>query len=349
MIQDEKDESRRAGGLARASVLTPKRRSEIAKKAAGARWEHRAKGGAIPTVKCGSPDQPLRIGDIEIPCYVLEDGRRVLSQRGLQAGMGLSRSAAKSGARRLAHFLGSLEKKGLDLKGLTARADNPFNFLPPHGGTAALAYEATILPEICEAVLLARREAKLLKQQEHIAVQCEILLGGLARVGIIALVDEVTGYQDQRAHDALTNILEEFIADGLRPYVRTFPLDFYKQIYHLRGWAYPPRHNRHNSILGKLTNDLVYDRLAPGVRDALHRATPRLPSGRLKYKLFQRLTDDIGHPRLREHLGALVMALKMSDDWRSFMQTVNRLLPKYPRLEDKSGQRNLQFQPTRPD
>ncbi len=29
---------------------------------------------------CGSPEQPLRIGDTEIECYVLDDGTRVLTQ-----------------------------------------------------------------------------------------------------------------------------------------------------------------------------------------------------------------------------------------------------------------------------
>src|SRR5439155_14294989 len=116
-------------------------------------------------------------------------------------------------------------------------------------------------------------------------------------------------------------------------------------IYRLHGWDYPPLHNRHNSNLGKLTNDLVYDRLAPGVRDELHRLTPRRPSGRLKDKLFQRLTPDYGHLKLREHMGALVMAMKMSDTWEPFMNTINRLLPKHPRIEDRSGQRNLQLPP----
>ena len=35
------------------------------------------------------PDHPLKIGDIEIPCFVLENEERVLSQRGITDGVGM--------------------------------------------------------------------------------------------------------------------------------------------------------------------------------------------------------------------------------------------------------------------
>jgi hypothetical protein len=38
------------------------------------------------------------------------------------------------------------------------------------------------------------------------------LLRGFARVGIIALVDEATGFQRDRTKDALSKILEAYIA-----------------------------------------------------------------------------------------------------------------------------------------
>ena len=38
---------------------------------------------------CGSSGRPLKIGEIEIPCYVLEDGRRVLSGRGMQGALAI--------------------------------------------------------------------------------------------------------------------------------------------------------------------------------------------------------------------------------------------------------------------
>jgi hypothetical protein len=129
--------------------------------------------------------------------------------------------AKKTGEQRMANFVASLESKGIAINNLTARLQSPILFSPPGGGRPAYGYEATILADLCDTVLDARRKGKIQPQQLHIAHQCEVLLGGFARVGIIALVDEVTGYQDQRSRDALAKILEAFIAKELRPYIAT--------------------------------------------------------------------------------------------------------------------------------
>lgn len=96
---------------------------------------------------------------------------------------------------------------------------NPIRFRAPTGGVVATGYDATILPNICDAVLAARDAGALRTDQLHIAKQCEILVRGLARVGIIALVDEATGYQRDRTKDALAKILEAFIDKELQPWV----------------------------------------------------------------------------------------------------------------------------------
>jgi hypothetical protein len=112
-------------------------------------------------------------------------------------------------------------------------------------------------------------------------------------VGIIALVDEATGYQDYRTRDALAKILERFVVKEIQPYVRMFPAEFYKQIFRLNGWNYEENCGR-PSVLGHWTNDIVYKRLAPGALDELRKLVPRDLKGRLKKKLFQGL-----HTRFR--------------------------------------------------
>jgi hypothetical protein len=120
---------RAKGGVARA--LTAERHSQIARNAALAK-------AAGPLVKAtqGSLDHPLRIGDIEIPCYVLEDETRVLSQRGLQGGMGMSLSGSRAGEQRMAVFVDSVAAKGIPVKDLPARTRNPIRFVPSGGGNA---------------------------------------------------------------------------------------------------------------------------------------------------------------------------------------------------------------------
>jgi P63C domain len=98
-----------------------------------------------------------------------------------------------------------------------------------------------------------------------IAQQCEILVRGFARVSIIALVDEATGFQRDRAKNALAQILEAFVAKELQPRIKTFPDDYYAQLFRLRGLEYPNDSVKRPQYFGTLTNDIVYKRLAPGV------------------------------------------------------------------------------------
>ncbi len=315
------------GGFERARRLTSAQRTQIARQAAYSRWMNEGKEPPI-LAEYGAPDRPLRIGSIEIPCYVLADTRRVLSQRGLMNGIGLSTGGGSSGERRVATLMVSLAKKGLEIKDLIARSTSPIRFIPPHGGNPADGYEATILPDICAVIIEAGRRGLLQKQQAHLAQRCAILQHGFATVGIIALVDEATGFQDFRARDALAKILEKFVQKELRPWVKTFAPDFYKEIFRLYGWNYADNAGK-PSVLGHLTNNLVYKRLAPGVKDELHRLTPRDQKGHLKNKLFQRLTQNIGHPKLREHLAGVTMLLKYSRDWKQFMERLDREFPSW--------------------
>ena len=150
-------------------------------------------------------------------------------------------------------------------------------------------------------------------------------------MGIIALVDEATGYQADRARDALAKILEEFVAKELRKWVKTFPADFYRKMFRFRKIPYRDSVKKPQYI-GHLTNDLVYARLAPGVLDELRRVTPRDEKGNLKHRLFQRLTDDMGHPKLREHLASVIALMKAADTWDQFMTMMDRSLKKYKEL-----------------
>ncbi len=92
-----------------------------------------------------SPDSPLKIGEIEIPCYVLEDETRVLSLRGLHGGIGMSIGGGRDGERKLAALLGTFQGKGLNINDLLASVNSPIKFRPGHGGRSAYGYEATIL------------------------------------------------------------------------------------------------------------------------------------------------------------------------------------------------------------
>ena len=94
----------------------------------------------------------------------------------------------------------------------------------------------------------------------------------------------------------------------------------------------PADQRKRPTFVGKLTDNVVYDRLAPGVKRKLKELIGRNESGRLRHKMFQRLTDEIGDPKLREHLASVVALMKAVDDWVQFMTMINRALPRYKSL-----------------
>jgi hypothetical protein len=272
MSDEETPTGKSRGGKARAKALTPKQRSEIAQRAAKARW----KPGASKILKAthGSSDHPLVIGDVQIPCYVLEDETRVLSQTGFTRAVGMARGGSMvAGMNRIELFVSRNRINRFIDKALVERFANPIPFTTPEG-LRAHGFEATLLADLCEAVLKAREAGELQTQQLGIAAKCEVLVRGFARVGIVALVDEATGYQQDRATNALAKILESFIAKELQPWVKTFPADYYEQMFRLRGLDYRKDSVQRPQYFGGLTNDIIYSRLAPGVLDELKRVIP---------------------------------------------------------------------------
>jgi hypothetical protein len=315
------------GGEARAKKLSPERRREIAQTAIEARWAKAGKATLPKATHAG----PVKLGNAEIPSYVLDTGERILSTRGIMSALKRTWRGRKYSGTELPVFLEANNLKPFISDELRLVL-TPRIFRANEGAKRAEGFKAEVLPQVCEVYLTARDAGVLTTPQKVVAKQCEILMRGLAHVGIVALVDEATGYQDQRAKDALAKILEAFIAKELRKWISTFPVDYYKQLFRLRGWKFPelPKDQTKRPILvGKITNDVVYDRLAPGVRQRLHELTPRNEKGRLKNKLFMRLTEDVGDPKLREHLASVVVLMKASDTWEQFMNMLDRSLPRY--------------------
>ncbi|RKT33690.1 P63C domain-containing protein [Microbacterium sp. AG1240] len=315
---------RAAGGAARAARMSSAERSAAAKRAAEARW---GGGGEVREVLAGSPDSPLRIGEAAVECYVLDDGTRVITQASMLHAIGRSRRVpgAEGSDESLPPILRAKSIRRFIPDDVIEQAQ-PISFKLPNG-VRANGYRADLLPTICEIYLAARADGALPPNQRHIAQQAEILVRALAHVGIIALVDEATGYQELRTKDALSKILEAFVAKELQPWVKTFPPEFYREMFRLRNIPYDPASVHRPQYFGVLTNDVIYDRLAPGVREELKAAQKK--SEKKSGKMFQHLTQSIGYPKLREHLGSVVTLMRLSTDWDDFKAKLNMIHPSY--------------------
>lgn len=274
------------------------------------------------------------IGDLSISCAVLDTGERILVDRSLATALGVKGSGG--------YWKRKKEEKGAELPEYIST-----NYLAPFiddktknkltktiiytdtGGGLYEGVSASLLVDICDiwqradqkGALENRPNAKLAAKKAY------IIFRGFAEIGIIGLVDEATGYQDFRAKDALSKILEKFIDKELQPWTQTFPYEFYEQIFRLKDWPVPDGVKR-PSVIGHYTNDFVYDRLAPGVLKELRHINPILPDGRRKSHHHQWFTPDIGHPKLKEHLAAVTALMRASPNWGVFKRNLQRAFPK---------------------
>lgn len=324
------------GGRARAQALSPEERSEIARRAAEARWA--TEDTAISKIPRETHDGAIKLGNVEIPCSVLEDGTRVFSTRGINRALGSTTTGTpkteKIGARQLPYILASDALKPYISEELMARLNFPKEYRPKRGGRTAFGYEATLLPQICEAILDARKARKLGKRHENIVQKAEILMRGFARVGIIALVDEATGYQEDRDRRELALILEAYIEEALRPYVGKFPNEFFREIYRLYGWEYKPGTTRSPRQIGKFINRYIYEPFPPGVLTRIQELNPANEKWQRRYKNSQFLTEHIGDPHLDKQIASVTTLMKVSDDIRDFDDKFRRAFAKHyqPRL-----------------
>ena len=341
MKKIEDVEGRAKGGVARAAALTEEERSEIASNAARAR--HKAAREAFPEQPTALPgfSGELDLGGVKLPCAVIKGPngiQRVLSETGITRAILGTRSGASKRLKKAASEDGALLPVFLapgQLETFISRDLREGPLVPiiyEDGERVVRAYDAAILPMVCDVWLKAREAGKLQKQQLAKAQKAEMLTRALAQTGIVALIDEATGYEKVRPQNALQAYLEKVIRKELAAWAKRFPDEFYENIYRLRNWPWPGMRKNRYSAVANYTRDLVYERLGPSVLAELERKNPRDSKGRRKGKFHQWLTDDIGVPMLAQHLHAVIMlqrlAIANGYGWKRFVRSVDQVMPK---------------------
>lgn len=318
------------GGKARAESLPASERQEIARRAATARWAKAGKGNievveehdflASLTRRAAATEKPysmfrgvLPIGEVELQCHVLNDGRRVLTQREVVR--------AISGGRVSGSYLQNIP--GFDVASLPSRV---IHFTDPAGPQINHGFEATLLIEICEAYLKARdrNDGSLKPNQENIARAADLIVRACARVGIEALIDEATGYQEVRAKNALQVKLQLFIAEQMGDWIKRFPDEFWLQLARLEGVKYSAQ--RRPWRWGKYVMRFVYDAIDPDVSKRLSEINPDPARG---HNHHQHLTK-FGQKELNDHLQQVIAVMRLCNDMDDFRRKFPRAFPTGP-------------------
>jgi hypothetical protein len=236
----------------------------------------------------------LPIGENGLPVYVLDDGRRVISRTGATTSLtgtpgGDLESYIRVGALR-PYLPPDLEDQMIEF--VLAEVT--------HKTVRGITAETFL--EICRAYVTAAQDGALrTERQQAIAAQAAMFLAAVAKVGLIALIDEATGYQYARAEDALQIKLRVFLEDEMRKWEKTFPDQLWTEFGRLTGWSGSV--NQRPKYWGKLVMELVYDYLDKDVADWLRENAPAARHGQ---NYHQWLSGQYGLKRLTEHLWMLI-------------------------------------------
>ena len=321
------DESpQKRGGRSRSEKVPPERRIEIARQGGISRWVN------LPRAV---DEGELHIGEAIIPCAVLENKQRVLTQSGVMRALGRARQAKGR-----SYYDGDINLPAF----ITAKNLKPF--IPNElyvtssqiefrrkGGGKAFGYRAELLAKICGVFIDADEAGVLTVAQKPIAAKARVLLRGFAEVGIIALIDEATGYQEKRPRDELQKILAAYISPTLLPWTERFPIDFFKEMFRVYGWPWPFADGAYPGPLGpryagKLIKKIIFENLPPGVLDELEKLNPPNEKWQRKSRMTQLLTSDIGHPHVEKLVAVNTMLFRVSDNKSQFWRNYMRAFPK---------------------
>jgi hypothetical protein len=262
----------------------------------------------------------IKVGNTELPCYVLDNGDRVLSTRGIMKSLGRTWRGRKYSGTELPVFIEANNLKPF-IDEDSREVLTPI-FFRTDTGSFAEGFKAEILPLVCETYLKANDENALTESQKKVARNCEVLIRAFARVGIIALIDEATGYQFDRKYDALRVLLQHYIAEGIQKWTKRFPDKFFEELDRL--YENPKTTSRSRpQYYGKFINAYVYEPIENGyVKEELNKLN--ITDDNKRKAKFHQWLSDFGVNQLQLQIGRVMGLLEVSPNMRKFKSMVAR-------------------------
>ncbi|MDX1489717.1 MAG: P63C domain-containing protein [Pseudohongiellaceae bacterium] len=270
----------------------------------------------------------LELGGWLLDCHHLENGNRVITQRSFVDVIGMKRGGKDLGYR-LATLLNNPAMKSNNIKELSLVITNPIKFKMLNG-PQAFGYEGQVLVEYCKAILEARRVGAIVGSAAlRYARECEAFVIACAKVGIMALIDEATGYAEVKQKDEYRRLFQDFIRSEIREWEKEFPDQFFELIYRL--YDLRPTGVNHPQFFGRFIRHYVYDPLASSNGAILEQLDEKNPvaylSGGRKFKMHQFLTNEIGVPALRQHLWQVIGIGNSVSNRQAFDASFRRAFP----------------------
>jgi hypothetical protein len=269
----------------------------------------------------------IHIMGIEIGCAVLSDEKRVFFQREV---VGALTGNKKGGLERY------LKAENLrpfvpDKFAGETWDENVIKFR--YGPGITHGFEATDLIDICNMYIQARNAGVLLPSQSRLAMQADIIVNAFAKTGVIAVIDEATGFQTHRKKDALRLLIESYINEEARQWMKEFPDEFFVELDRIydRKTTSPNKRPQH---YGNFINRYIYEPIERGyVLEELQALNPRNDKGNRSKRLHQFLNEQKGIQILRNRIGKVTALLQVSANKRKFDDLFGRMEGKTRQLE----------------
>jgi len=266
--------------------------------------------------------------DIEIECYVTNNADRLMSLRGAARAMNLRGGGSTGVLRNLrAKFIQPFLSD--QLQSWTDRlSHNKIDKISADSGPAIVPFKSELFADICDAYVDAHIAGVLNEQQKIVAIRLRSITTAFAKVGLSAVIDEITGYQVNRKKEELRELLMMYVSEEFIVWVKTFPDELFEQIFRLRGWgSFSDSNGKMPKYAGKIIINIIYNRLPDNVLEALCEKTPTSKAGNKLVRLHQSLTPDVGRQHLEKLIIAVVALMKGADSWEHFMYSLDKCYP----------------------
>jgi hypothetical protein len=263
----------------------------------------------------------LMLGDEAASCFVLDDGRRVISRTGatdvLTGRKGGGNLESYIQVESLAGYLPpDLDDQWIDFE------------IPEVTNKRTRGISAETFLDLCTAYVRARDDgARLTPRQGEIAVKAGMVLAASAKVGLIALIDEATGYQYERAQDALQMKLRLYLEEEMRQWEKTFPDELWQQFARLTHREGEGAITKRPKYWGKLVMELIYGYLDPDVAEWLRKNAPAPRHGQ---NYHQWLSSQYGLRRLMEHMWKVIGMAQACDSMRELRERMAETYGRQP-------------------
>ena len=271
----------------------------------------------------GSSKLPLKIGGLELPCYILSDNQHVLPITGIQKLLGYDGKSETW----LLNILISISKFVEIPEKLLKAYEKPFkiDINPTKTNIEILkAIPSTALLETCQTIVDAKNNGLLGANLIKISKPAALMIEQTKYKNIDALIDVATGYQTYKTQVLLSfeQYMQRQLEDEAVFWLKTIADDFYFALFkiHNQDWNLM---KTSPEFMGSLIYDLIFCRINTEILSELRAKTPKRA-----YLRKGNQAQNNENLKLKGYIDALMALLKTSEhNWFIFLQLLQRTYP----------------------